>query len=134
MMNCIASALELNPYSLQTDAPVAGTSYRTEPMPVVTLASEPINEEEVYSSFEEALSERQQALQWKLHLLSNSSQQGVRNTDVLAQHNVTSMQTNVSNTFSFKGSWQRGFIFVSLALILILTGFDLMGLLILHTR
>ncbi|HEU5229011.1 MAG TPA: hypothetical protein VFU49_14430 [Ktedonobacteraceae bacterium] len=133
-MNCVATALELNQYGVQTDIPVVGNSYMTEPMPVVTLPAPPINEEEVYSSFEEALSERQQAQQWKLHLLSNSSLQAVCNTDALAQHNVTSTQTNVTNAFFFKGSWRRGLIFVSMALILILTGFDLMGLLILHTH
>ena len=32
------------------------------------------------------------------------------------------------------GAWQRGMLFVALAFMLVLAGFDLMGLLILHMR
>jgi len=132
-MNCIATDLEVNQCAVQTDMPVMGDSYMTQPMPVMTLPHELVDEEEVYSSFEEALSERQRALQWKLRLLSNSSLHAVRNTDPLAQQSVTSAQTNVSTDASSSSRfWQHGLIFASLALILILTGFDLMGLLVLH--
>ncbi|HLG63055.1 MAG TPA: hypothetical protein VKY19_14040 [Ktedonosporobacter sp.] len=132
-MNCIATDLELKQYGVQTDLPVKGDSYMTQPMPVMTLPCELVDEEEVYSSFEEALSERQRALQWKLRLLSNASLQAVRDTDPLAQQSVTSARTNVSiGTSASNRGWQRGLIFASLALILVLTGFDFMGLLVLH--
>ncbi len=134
MMNCIATDVALNQYTAQTDMPFQD-SYMTEPMPVITRPCRLVDEEEVYSSFEEALSQRLQVQQWKLRLLSSSSLHAVRNTDPLAQQNVTSVQTNVSTAASsFKRGWLRGFIFASLALILILTGFDLMGLLVLHMR
>lgn len=132
-MNYIATDLEFNQCAVQTDMPVMGDSYMTQPMPVTTLPGKLEDEEEVYSSFEEALSERQRALQWKSRLLSNSSLHAVRNTDPLAQQNVTFAQTNVpTDTASSNRGWQRGLIFASLALILILAGFDLMGLLVLH--
>lgn len=135
MMNCLATDLGLDQYAIQTDMPIMGDSYMTTPMPIITLPDKLVDEEEVYSSFEEALSERQQALQWKLRLLSHSSLHAVRNTDPLAQQNITSTQKNVSNDdASFKRNWRRGFVFASLALILMLMGFDFMGLLVLHMR
>src|SRR5581483_9562595 len=94
-MNCIATDLELKQYAVQTDMPVMGDSYMTQPMPVMTLPCGPVDEEEVYSSFEEALSERQRAIQWKLRLLSNAALHTVRDTDPLAQQSVTSARTNV---------------------------------------
>lgn len=132
-MNCIATDLELKQYGVQTDIPVMVDSYMTQPMPVMTLPCELVDEEEVYSAFEEALSERQRALQWKSRLLSNASLHAVRNTDPLAQQSVTFARTNVStDTSASNRGWQRGLIFASLALIFILAGFDLMGLLVLH--
>src|SRR5450631_597824 len=124
--------------------------YATEPMTAIKkLAYQQPDEEELHTSFEEAISDRLLALHSRLSRLSNPTlavQDAERNTDA-----VLSTTTSIRNTTNPKNVaqivdaldrlenishptivWKRTTIFACSATMFLLLGFDLMGFLVLH--
>jgi hypothetical protein len=124
--------------------------YATEPIPAIKkLPYQQSDEEELHTSFEEAISDRLLALHSRLSRLSNPTltvQNAERNTDA-----VLSTTTSIRNTTSAKKfaqiiaapdrlenvsyptlAWKRTTIFACSATMFLLLGFDLMGFLVLH--
>ena len=121
--------------SMATDALAVEESYVTAPMPVVRVADQLFDEEALHTSFEESLSERQRALQWRQSLLSDASLRSLQCTDALDQSCLSSIELSASTHAGLSSrprTWRRRLIFTGLALICVMIGFDLMGLLVLH--
>ena len=159
---CIRSPIadsQLNAGCFVTAAFIAGTpvvqdQFATMPVLTAVPAYQPPNEEELYTSFEQAISNRLLAVNVQLslksgplahtgHLQLNTEPLGHLNqldqaghphsmtnatlaTAPLQQHGGKPLPTLPGNI------WQRSLIFGSMALMLLLLGFDLMGLLVLH--
>ncbi|MBA2395310.1 MAG: hypothetical protein H0V70_21485 [Ktedonobacteraceae bacterium] len=111
--------------------------YITEPMPAVKWpVSQLPDEEELHTSFEEAISDRLLALHSRLSRLSNPTL-AIHNieprtdadlfTTAPAQVIPTNHTENVSHF-----AWKRATIFACSATMFLLLGFDLMGFLVLH--
>lgn len=114
-----------------------GNTYITEPMPAIKkLLSQLPDEEELHTSFEEAISGRLLALHSRLSRLSNPT---------LAIHNIeprtdadlfTTVPSQVISTNLIENArhfaWKRATIFTCSATMFLLLGFDLMGFLVLH--
>ena len=158
---CLLSELELNTYDTAmttavTAAPVAGVVMvedRFATMPALKAVSAPItatyrpfNEEELHTSFEQAISERVLAVKRMLNLQSNTH---VTSTPML--HHMTppgsaTMKRGAKVVVKFvqprrkalalshANAWLRGLTYGSFALMLMLIGFDLMGMLVLFAR
>jgi hypothetical protein len=102
---------------------------------------QPLDEEELHTSFEQAISSRLLAVNRQLDRisgpLSNSEQLSntgqFSQTRLLNQMVVTTEQPEKKQLFAFAAnSWQRVVIFSALTLMSMMAGFDIMGLLILH--
>ncbi len=105
-------------------------SYATAPMAAVQPAR--LSEEELHTQFETAISGRLLAMREQMDRISGPlpyAQLRNYDTDVLP---VVVKQPK--NLFVFPCSWQRTFLYGSLALMLTMIGFDLMGLLVLCSR
>lgn len=106
--------------------------FATVPMIALHPTSQQTDEEELYTSFEQAISDRARTVSLQLGRLSGSVQNiyyGLRTTDAL-----TPYQTRASRRGLFDVSgheWRRGLLWLCGALMLVLLGFDLMGLLVL---
>jgi hypothetical protein len=111
-----------------------------------TPVFQPADEEELHTSFEQAISSRLLAVNRQLDRisgpLSNSGQlpntQPLRGTRLLNQEVppvATTKQPEKKHLFSFAtNTWQRAVFFGSLTLMSMMAGFDIMGLLILHAH
>lgn len=119
--------------------------YATVPMPVVTPVYVRPDEEELYTSFEEAISDRVLAMRGRLSRSSDPllyTHSAGCNTDVAfsacaSTSNTTAAQASLLATSKQKRSrlsWQRATIFTCAALSFALIGFDLMGILMLHVH
>ncbi len=125
-------------------------SYATEAMPAIkkVVYHQP-DEEELHTSFEEAISDRIVALHTRLNRLSNpvlNAQYAERNTDALlstgaATRNTTGARKAVQITHIKErveyvsrpmAAWRNVTLFVCSAIMFLLFGFDLMGLIVLH--
>jgi hypothetical protein len=117
------------------DAFSAQNEYATAPMAAVLPPYQLPSEEELHTSFEQAISRRTNELHERLSRYSHPAlsaqyaQQSGYNTEMHTTANEPAIRTEsrVAQT-----GWQRFVIFASLALIFMLIGFDLMGLLVLH--
>lgn len=110
-------------------------------MPVITAvpAYQPIDEEELHTSFEQAISERVIAVKRQLSLISGPLtdagyvRSAAKSSARLAQPVAPLQEKQPRSVMNVLGNaWQRGIVFGGLSLMLLLTGFDLMGLLVLH--
>ncbi len=116
----------------------------TEPMTAVQPAEWQVSEEELHRFFEQAMSDRLQAISAYLKCVSGplthqplttgegryiGSVEVVPSTEPLKLSGGAGMWSSLLSK-----TWQRGIILVSLALLLLMSGFDLMGLLVLHMR
>ncbi len=120
--------------------------YATAPMVALKPAYELFNEEELHTSFEEAISDRLLAMHSKLSRLSNptlATQRVYPQTDPLPYPGYTdfscdeaSLQRKMGFTLSslFGRGWQRYLTLGSLVIMFTLLGFDIMGLLVLHVH
>ncbi len=134
----------------QNETATTENIYATEPMPAIRkpVFQQP-DEEELHTSFEEAISDRLLAVHSRLSRLSNpilDVQYAKSNTDALfstgvAIRNTTavrdSVQTmsaidRVKSAFRSAVSWRRTTIFACSAMMFMLLGFDLMGLIVIH--
>lgn len=109
-----------------TDIAAMGDRFATSPMFAMQPISQPANEEELHTSFEHAIGERIQTM----HRVS-------RKTTSSRKLPVLYMQKRQSFLAASGKAWQRlrrGITLTCLALLLMMTGFDLMALLVLYTR
>jgi len=137
--------------AFMTDTAVVEDRFVTMPVLPAAPAYQPANEEELHTSFEQAISDRLLAVNKQLSLKSGPLAHTERlelNTEPLSQRNqVQSSITNFTPATAplqqrsgkllpelLGNVWQRSIIFASLTLMLMLLGFDLMGLLVLHMR
>lgn len=115
--------------------------FATKPMTTVKPAEQRVSEEELLSSFEQAIS----ACSWRVsgpltHQPRTTGDRGglvsTRGTSALPNVLVSLAGTRGAGCCaSLLGkTWQRGIILASLALLLLMSGFDLMGLLVLYMR
>ena len=137
MNSTLYMATDVNSSCVHTDALIVENMYATVPMAAMQLAYKPLDEEELHTSFEEAISDRLVALDWRLKHLSTSSL--CYTHDTIMPSTRPSVNTPVTQTATCSSSrlgniWQRGITFIGLALIFTLLGFDLMALLVLHMR
>src|ERR1039457_1987710 len=109
-----------------TDAAAMGDRFATSPMFAMQPISQPANEEELHTSFEHAISERIQTMR-----------RVSRKTTSSRKLPIHYMQKYQSFLASLCKAWQRlrwGITLTCLALLLMMTGFDLMALLVLYSR
>ena len=125
-------------------------AYATEPMPAIKkLSYQQPDEEELHTSFEEAISDRLLVLHSRLSRLSNPTltvQNAERTTDAVLSttpsiRNTTNPQAfaqvvttsdRLENVYHPTGTWKHTTIFACSATMFLLLGFDLMGFLVLH--
>ncbi len=120
-------------YAVSTDiASIGNAQYATTPMPAFRPVFQQPNEEELHTSFEEAISERVLAVNRRLGHLSRGHSRG--------RQSVSHVECGRSSRESSRAlarvgkAWQRGVLLMSIALMLVLLGFDLMGLLVLYVH
>ncbi len=136
---CQQAVLEHTTCPVATALFMADDSFSTAPMVVVKPAYEPPNEEELHTSFEQAISDRVLAVKLRLNrvsaplALSASSwnEEHIPTTQQDAAYAALQLPSNIS---SKKTRWRLGIILGCLALLLVMIGFDLMGLLVLYAR
>ncbi len=115
--------------------------YATAPMLAIRPEHQPLDEEMLYTSFEEAISDRVGVF----HNLWNVAGQRRATTEQLTRSATSSYNnppasktpaTSLSKGYTFLSSplCQRYMQFICLALSFMMIGFDILGLLILHTR
>jgi hypothetical protein len=157
-MNCVllskTTGPELDSYDVHSASLLSTSiedSYATAPILVVTSpVDHHYEEEELHTSFEQAISDRVSALQGRLSRLS--APQSVLlpyDIDPMVRAAVTPLVQDAATTKPLDiasiimrlhhislpgGLQQRGIRLVSLALSFAMLGFDLMGLLVLHMR
>lgn len=138
MNSTLYMSTDVNSSCVHTDALIVEDMNATVPMAAVQPAYQPPDEEELHTSFEEAISDRLVALHWRLkHLSTTSSLYYTHDTIMPSTRpfvNTPVTQTATCPHSRFGNIWQRGIIFSGLALMFTLLGFDLMGLLMLHMR
>jgi hypothetical protein len=143
-MNCTltrATSAELGTWGVHANLPPATfsehTNYATAPMAAILPPYQAPSEEELHTSFEDAISDRVSALHGRISRQHQSVlyTQYMHNVDPILRsskryHNsITRKQHALQLPAS---GWQRRVSLVGLALIFTMIGFDLMGLLILH--
>jgi hypothetical protein len=161
VISCLLPEPELNTYGTAmttavTVSPLAGTVMvedRFATMPALKAVSAPItatyrpfDEEELHTSFEQAISDRVLAVKRMLDLQGNKS---VLSTPLLphtAPFGSATMQQDAQEVVKFvqprrktldllhANAWLRGLTYASFVLMLMLIGFDLMGMLVLFVR
>lgn len=145
---CIATDAELDNYTVQTDNLSVEDTYATIPMVAIRPLYQQTDEEELYTSFEEAISDRLVALRGRLSHLSDpvlSAQELQRDTNSCLSPQTRDLSAYATMPLPavindnprpvlLGTNWQHIVILASLALMCILIGFDLMGLLVLHMR
>ncbi len=139
--------------AFMTNTPTVQDRFATMPVLPAVPAYQPVNEEELHTSFEQAINDRLLAVNKQLSLKSGPlvHTQGLQlNTEPLGQLSWISHPSSMTNATPVTeplqehsgkllpgllgNVWQRGLVFASLTLMLMLLGFDLMGLLVLHMR
>lgn len=121
-----------SPFNETTDTPALQDLFATAPMKAMWREFDWQRAEEAHTSFEAAISNRVLAL--KERHVSAYMGTGARGSVTFA----TNRFVNIVVSFWHKGHsarvWRRSLLLVGTALMLILAGFDLMGLLVLNAR
>jgi hypothetical protein len=126
------AGVELDSSSATIDTATLEDMYQTTPMGVVQPISQHPDEEELHTSFEEAISDRVLVVNRQLSRLSGTH---ISNLYVRSQTSAPVKQDGLAVRPTLPGrARQRGMLFVALAFMLVLVGFDLMGLLVLYLR
>lgn len=147
---CLTADAELNFRCFDTDAHVDENSLvedRFATMPVLTVSplTQPLSEEELHTSFEQAISDRLMIVNQRLNLVSGPltythPQRFQVHTGPLGHTKATHsavyppVPEQRPHAVLAKGGWQRTLIYGCLALMFTLIGFDLMGMLMLHVH
>jgi hypothetical protein len=113
-------------------------------LPAVAPQQQLPDEEELHTSFEHAISNRLIAVNRQLSLISGPlTDSGQAHGYVTGQLKQASLVPNIEVAVPLVAytsprwlgtAWQRSLIMISLALMFLLVGFDLMGLLVLHAH
>jgi len=120
-------------YPVSTDMVFIGDAlYATTQMPAFRPVFQQPNEEELYTSFEEAISDRVLAVNRQLSHLSRAHSR-VRQSVSHVECGRNSRESGGALA-RVGNAWQSGVLLMSIALMLVLLGFDLMGLLVLHVH
>jgi hypothetical protein len=106
--------------------------YATTPMPAFRPVFQQPNEEELYTSFEEAISDRALAVNRRLSHLSKAHR-SVRQSVSHVESGRSSRESGGA-LVRVRNAWQSGVLLMSIALMLVLLGFDLMVLLVLYVH
>ncbi len=129
------SDLEIRDLAVMTE-----DHYATMPLGIVLPKQLPVDEEVLYTSFEEALSDRLIALNDHWNYRSDCQLTGIQqepsyatNPSLVAQSH-TDTEPLAVQSHQITRIWPRWMIFGCLELMRLMIGFDLMGLLILHIR
>lgn len=112
-------------------ASIGDALYVTTPMHAFRPVFQQPDEEEFYASFEEAISDRVLVVNRQLSHLSRA-QSRVGQSVSQVEYGMSSREGGALALIG--NAWQSGVLLVSLALMLVLLGFDLMGLLVLHVH
>jgi hypothetical protein len=154
---CLTAGTELNanavyPGTAMTENLIANTSIRedwfaTIPVLPAIITYKTPDEEELHTSFEHAISGRLIAVNKRLSLISGplttSEHVHLQITRPLQQTYITAneanqnpslLSTSRAHTMWLRATWQRMILLASLAMIFLLAGFDIMGLLVLHSH
>ena len=128
------------------DMPAVEDRFVTEPIIAVEAAYRQLNEDELHTLFEQAISDRVVAVSARLKRISGSlsdclpvspetTSQRMRQAPIeMAASNWLPGVWESARSLSPRSLWRRSVIAASLALMLLLTGFDLMGVLVLQMR
>ena len=126
---------------LITDIPVIEDWFATMPAIPAVSSQQKIDEEELHTSFEHAISDRLITVNRKLSLISgpltDPERVHLQNTQrLICSHSMPNVEVAAHSTphASMKGRWRRSLLLFSLALMFLLVGFDIMGLLVLHAH
>ena len=137
-------SFETNVDGMSTDASLVDNRFATEPIAVVKPAEQPLSEEELYTLFEQAISDRVQAVRARLNRISEplthqplttgdgwytGSVEVEPCTEPLRQCASVAIRSSLLSK-----TWERCLILANLALLLMMSGFDLMGVLVLYLR
>lgn len=139
MMNstiCVRTdSLAVGTPDLYSDTPcvpsMTANSYATVPMAVVRPVTPSLDEEEFHSSFEFALRERSNTLDVGFHDLDGLP---ISEQRLTCKHGQMYYAQPMARLLVCMSVWQRYVVYLGLVLSLLLVGFDIMGLLVLHTR
>jgi hypothetical protein len=138
------SYFEQNVGRYAVDVSVVDDRFATEPMTAVQPAEQQVSEEELHRFFEQAMSDRVQAISACLHRVRGPLTPGpytagyrryagsvevVPSTEPLRHRGSAGLWPSL-----LSNPWQRGIILASLTLLLLMSGFDLMGVLVLGMR
>ena len=145
LIECLTADAEFNFRGFDTDAYVDESSLvedRFATMPVLTVSplTQPLSEEELHTSFEQAISDRLMIVNQRLSLASGPlthtyTQRFQVHTEPLGYTDVhPPVAEQRRHTMPTKSSWRRLLTYGCLALMFMLIGFDLMGMLMLHAH
>ena len=126
---------------LITDTPVIEDWFATKPAIPVVSSQQKIDEEELHTSFEHAISDRLIIVNRRLSLISgpltDPERVHLQNTQrLIRSHSMPNVEV-VAHSIphaSMKGRWRHSLLVFSLAMMFLLVGFDIMGLLVLHAH
>ncbi len=129
---CNPAEMELDIFCNTTATATPEDMYATTPLVIVRPTYAQPNEEELHTSFEEAISDRVLAVHRQLRHLS------IPLTDCLSVQSPTctpvKQQSLLARLTRPGYASRQAMLCVAIALMLVMVGFDLMGLLVLHTR
>lgn len=149
-IECLTADAELNFHCFDTDAYMDGSSlvedrFATMPVLAVSPLTQPLSEEELHTSFEQAISDRLMIVNQRLSRASGPltytyPQRSQMHTEPLGDINAMNsavyppVPEQQHHAAPSKGDWRRLFTYCCLALMFTLIGFDLMGVLMLHAH
>jgi hypothetical protein len=129
---CNPAEMELDIFCNTTETVTPEDMYATTPLVVVRPTYTQPNEEELHTSFEEAISDRVLAVNRQLRHLS------IPLTDCLdvqsPARTPVKLQSLLARLTRPGYASRQALLYVAIALMLVMVGFDLMGLLVLQTR
>ena len=131
---CKTTSLADELFHETTDTPAPQDLFATAPIKVMRLEFDWQREEEAYTSFEAAISNRVLALKGRhIGMKVEAGTQESGNVTSTRERFASMAVTTWYKVHSAR-VWQRGLLLVGAALLLLLAGFDLMGMLVLYVR
>ena len=123
---------ELDIRCITTDTGATEDIYSTTPMPIMRSLYRQSNEEELHSSFEKAISDRVLVLNRQLRRLSIPLTENL--SVQTPSSSVVKMQGLSARLTSLGQASRQAMLRIAIAFMLVMVGFDLMGLLVLHMQ
>ena len=123
---CKTESLMYDPFHETSETPAPQDLFATAPIKVMRMGFDWQREEEAFTSFEAAISNRVLALKKRQLSARGNTTSAI---DRFVSKTITTWRKGCSARIG-----QRGLLFTGMAFMLILAGFDLMGLLVLYVR